>query len=67
MVQAATVAGSIPDQVIGFFNVLNPSSRTMALGFIQPLTVMSTRNLLVGKGRPARKGDNFTDICKPIV
>jgi hypothetical protein len=27
------VAGSIPDEVIGFFNLPNPSSRTMALGF----------------------------------
>jgi hypothetical protein len=26
------VAGSIPDEVIGYFNLPNPSSRTMALG-----------------------------------
>jgi hypothetical protein len=39
------VAVSIPDEVIGFFNWLNPSSRTMALGSTQPLTEMSTRNL----------------------
>jgi hypothetical protein len=39
------VAGSIPDVVIGFFNLPNPSSRTMALGFTQPLTEMSTRKL----------------------
>jgi hypothetical protein len=26
------VAGSIPDEVIGFFSRPNPSSRTMALG-----------------------------------
>jgi hypothetical protein len=32
----------------------------MALGLIQPLTEMSTRNLPGGKGRPARKADNFT-------
>jgi hypothetical protein len=31
----------------------NPSSRIMALGSIQPLTEMSTRNLPGGKGRPA--------------
>jgi hypothetical protein len=35
------VAVSIPDEVIGFFSLPNPSSRTMA----QPLTEMSTRNL----------------------
>jgi hypothetical protein len=29
-----------------FFNVPNPSSRTMALGSTQPLTEMSTRNFL---------------------
>jgi hypothetical protein len=39
------VAGSIPDEIIGFFNCPNPSRRTMALGSTQPLTEMSTRNL----------------------
>jgi hypothetical protein len=27
----------------------------------------STRNLPGGKGRPARKADNFIAICEPIV
>jgi hypothetical protein len=49
------VAGSTSDEVIGFFNRSNPSSRTMALGSTQPLTEMSTRNLIRGNGRPARK------------
>jgi hypothetical protein len=61
------VAGSIPDEVIGFFNWPNHSSRTMALGLTQPLTEMSTRNLPGGKGRPARGADNLTAICEPIV
>jgi hypothetical protein len=39
----------------------------MALGSYQSLTEMSTRNLLGGKGRPARKSDNFTDICEPTA
>jgi hypothetical protein len=39
------VAGSIPDEVIGFSKVPNPSSRTMILGSAQPLTDMSTRNI----------------------
>jgi hypothetical protein len=39
-----TVAGSSPDEVIGFFIWLNPSSRSMVLGSTQPLTVMSTGN-----------------------
>jgi len=38
-------AGSIPDGVIGFFNLRNPSGRTLALGLTQPLTEMSTRNV----------------------
>jgi hypothetical protein len=64
------VAGSIPDEVIGFFfffDLPNPSSRTMALGSTQPLTEMSTKNLLGGKGRLARKADNLIAICEPIV
>jgi hypothetical protein len=28
---------------------------------------MSTRNILRGEGRPARKADNLTAICEPIV
>jgi hypothetical protein len=28
---------------------------------------MCTRNLREGKGRPARKADNHTAVCKPIV
>jgi hypothetical protein len=61
------VAGSIPDDVIGFFNGPNPSSRTMALGSTQPLTEMSTGNFPGSKGRPAREADNLTAICEPNV
>jgi hypothetical protein len=60
------VAGSIPDEVVGFFNWPNPSSHTMALESTQPLTEMSTRNLPGGKGRPARKAD-LSAICEAIV
>jgi hypothetical protein len=60
-------AGSIPDEVIGFFNWPNPCSSTMALGSAQPLTEMNTGNLPGGKGRPARGADNRTAICEPIV
>jgi hypothetical protein len=35
------VAGSIPDEVIGFFTLPNPSSRTMYLGSAQSLTEIS--------------------------
>jgi hypothetical protein len=56
----------IPNEVIGFFNLPNLASCTMALGSTQPLTEMSTRNLLGGKGLPARKAANLTAICEPI-
>jgi hypothetical protein len=48
------VAGSIRDGVIGFFNLPNPSIRTMALGLSQPLIEMSIRNL------PGVKGGQMT-------
>jgi hypothetical protein len=48
------VAGSGADEV-DFFNLSNPSSRTLALDSTQPLTEMSTKNLPGGKVRPARK------------
>jgi hypothetical protein len=38
----------------------------MALGFTQPLTEMSTRNLPVDKAWPERKDDNLTAICETI-
>jgi hypothetical protein len=38
----------------------------MALGSTQPLTEMITRNLPGGEGE-ARKADNLTVICEPIV
>jgi hypothetical protein len=41
-------AGSIPDEVDGFFSWLNPSSLAMALGSTQHLREMSTRNLPEG-------------------
>jgi hypothetical protein len=43
------------------------SLHTMALGSTQTLTEMSTRNLLGGKGRPARKPGNIIAICEPTV
>jgi hypothetical protein len=52
-----------------YFDLPNPSSRTMVLGSIQSLTEMSTKNLPGegDKGRPARKADNLTAICEPTV
>jgi hypothetical protein len=45
----------------------NPSSRTVPLVSTQPLAEMSTRNLPGSKGRQARKADNLTAVCEPIV
>jgi hypothetical protein len=39
----------------------------MALGSTQPITEMSTRNLLVCKGRLAHKADNQAVVCELIV
>jgi hypothetical protein len=61
------VAGSIPDEVIGFFNWPNPSSCTTALR----VDLASNRNEYQesswGQGRRERKADNLTAICEPIV
>jgi hypothetical protein len=61
------MVGSIPDEVTGFFNWSNPSSRTMALGSTQPLTEISTRNVPGSKGQTALKADNLTAICESIL
>jgi hypothetical protein len=66
MLQAGRSRVQVPMRWI-FFNLPNPSSRTMALGSTQPLTEMSTRDLPGGKGRLAHKADNLTTICEPIV
>jgi hypothetical protein len=39
----------------------------MALGSIQPLTEMSTKNLPGGKEWPVREADNLTTTCERIV
>jgi hypothetical protein len=51
------VAVIVLDEVIGYFNSPNPSSRTNGLGSTQPLTEMSTRNLPTGKVLPESKAD----------
>jgi hypothetical protein len=56
-----------PDEAIGFFDLFNPSSRSMVLRSTQPRTEMSTRNLARDIERPARKSDNLTAICEPTI
>jgi hypothetical protein len=50
MLQGGRSPVRVPDE-IDFFNLRNPSSRTMALGSTQPLSGISTRNLPGGKKR----------------
>jgi hypothetical protein len=51
MQQARRLPVPVPDEVIFFFNLPNPSTLTMALGSTQPLTKMNTKNLPGGKKR----------------
>jgi hypothetical protein len=67
MLQAGRPRVRFPMGDIGLFNQPNLSSRTVAMGSTQSLIEMSTRNLPGGKVRPARKADNLTSICEPIV
>jgi hypothetical protein len=53
-VTSRKVSGSSPDEVIGFFNWPNASSRTMALESTQPLTEMST-GILPGGVKSGRR------------
>jgi hypothetical protein len=59
MLQTRKVAGSIPDEVIGFLDSLNPSCRTVPLGWTQPLTEISARNLPGGNSMACYR-DSFT-------
>jgi hypothetical protein len=52
---------------LNIFNLPNPSSCALALGFIQPLTKLGTGRFSVAKGRPGRKAYNLTAICQPNV
>jgi hypothetical protein len=66
VLQAGRSPVRVPDEV-DFFNLPNPSSRTMALGSTQPLTETSTRNFPGGKKQPAHRADNLAAICEPNV
>jgi hypothetical protein len=67
MLHARRSRARSPMRSLGFFSLPDPSSRTMALGSTQPLIEISTRYLAGGKERQARKADNLTAICEPIV
>jgi hypothetical protein len=71
VLRAGRMTCTWPDDVSRFFNLCNISSRTMALalalGWTQPLTEMSIRNLPGGKGRPAPKAHNLTALRESII
>jgi hypothetical protein len=58
MIQIGRSPVRVPDEV-DFFNLLNPSRRTMALRSTQPLREMSIRNFPGCKKWPARRADNL--------
>jgi hypothetical protein len=66
MLRAGRSPVRVPDEV-DFFNLPNPSRRTMALGSTKPLTEMSTRNFPGVKKRSARRVDSHAAICEPNV
>jgi hypothetical protein len=67
MLQAGRLRVRFQIKSLDFFSVPSPSSRTIALGFTQPLTEMSTRTIPGSKVWPARKAHNFTTIYEQIV
>jgi hypothetical protein len=55
-------------EVTGIFHLSNPSSRTIDIDLTHTLIETSTRKLPGwGGARPARKANNLTVICEPIV
>jgi hypothetical protein len=63
--QEIKIFGLIPNEITGFFNWPDPSSRTEAMGLTQLLTEISTRNLPGSKGWLMCEADNLTAICEP--
>jgi hypothetical protein len=61
------ITGSVPDEVIAFFNVPNPSNCSMVLRSAEPLTEMCTWTVSRSKGLPVGQADNLTAICDPII
>jgi hypothetical protein len=69
MLQAGRSRARFPMRALdSFLNWPNPSSRTMALGSTKPLTVMSTRIIPGGKGRPVLRlttwSPSVSRLCK---
>jgi hypothetical protein len=67
MLQAGRSQVRIPDEVDFFFNLPNPSSRTMAPGIDSASNRNEYQEFTLGKKRPECKADNLTAIYEPIV
>jgi hypothetical protein len=67
MLQAGKSRVQVPIRSLNFFSLPNPSSRTMALGFTQPPTEMSTGSVSGDKVQLTHKADNLTAICELTV
>jgi hypothetical protein len=68
VLQAGSSRVQFSMRALDFFNLPNPSNRTMGLESIWPLTEMSTRKVFLGgKGRWVCKADNLTTVCELIV
>jgi hypothetical protein len=61
--------GLIPYEIMDFFNLPNPSSRSVDLGLTQPLTKECKESFSRGGGKewPARRANKLTAIWEPIV
>jgi hypothetical protein len=67
MLQAERSRVRVPMKWNFFFNLPNPSSRTMGVGSTQPLTEMSIRNLYGGKGDPCVRLTTLDPVCEQLV
>jgi hypothetical protein len=67
MLQAESSLFRFPIRLLDFSIDLILPAALWPLRSAQPLTKLSTRSILGGKGRPARKADNLTAICEPFI
>jgi hypothetical protein len=65
--QAVRSRDRIPEKSLNFFSISLILPAALALGFTQPLTENSTRNIPGGKAWLAHKADNLTSISEPTV
>jgi hypothetical protein len=66
MIQAGRSRVRIPKRSLDFFNLPNPSGRTMLLGLTQPVKDKNTRNIPRSEGRLVQKSDKLNAVCEPM-